>query len=124
IVLKKSDGGSGRRFLRKSPKTASSNINDLAWPPTPKFRSGSSEFAVAGVFQHNRPNPAVELSAHPRRSPSPTQIPIAVVRANQARARGERPLLVVSARTGFGNNMIESRHLQVSEPFGCDTTGE
>ncbi len=54
IVLKNSVGGSVERISSKSQNLASSNISDLAWRPTRRNRSRSSEFALSGVFQHNR----------------------------------------------------------------------
>ena len=51
ILLKKSDGGSGGQLSRKSRKITSSSISGSAWRRTPKVRAGSSELAVAGLFQ-------------------------------------------------------------------------
>jgi len=54
IVLKNSVGGSGEWISSKSRNLAANNISDLAWQPTRKNCSGSSESALAEVFQHNR----------------------------------------------------------------------
>jgi len=85
ILLKKSDRGSGRQLSRNSRKTASSNISDLAWKPTPKFRSASSDFAAARLFQQYRWKADISLC---RRLWS---APAAVIRYRPAEAGEQKP---------------------------------